>query len=99
MHRLLVAFLFVAAISSHAFAEKVGVSDAEIVARNFLLQQRVTGQNKLPALSSATIMKSTVLRSNQGNEIAYVFEMTPYGFIVTSNDNAYPPILAYSRQY
>jgi parallel beta-helix repeat protein len=77
-------------------AQTVSISDAQIAAQNFLINYQTTNKNKLPSVQSAVIYKQQVIQSDKGEEIAYVFEMAPEGFIVTSTDNYITPILAYS---
>jgi len=78
------------------YAQNVSISDAQKVAKNFLLNYQTANKNKLPSVQSAAIYKQQVIQSDKGEEIAYVFEMAPEGFIVTSTDNNITPILAYS---
>ena len=78
------------------YAKNVLISDAQKVAKNFLLNYQTANKNKLPTVQSAAIYKQQVIKSDKGEEIAYVFEMAPEGFIVTSTDNNITPILAYS---
>lgn len=77
-------------------AQNISISDAQKAAQNFLLNYQTTNKNKLPSVQSAAIYKQQTIQTVKGEEVAYVFEIAPHGFIVTSTDKNITPILAYS---
>jgi hypothetical protein len=82
-------FAAVLVISCAAFALPVTISEAELTADAKLLADGQT--------AGRTIVNCIPVESpTQSSPVAYAFELSPRGYIITSTDSDLPPVIAYS---
>ena len=81
--------LLMTALISTAFSAPVSQEEAEAAAAF-----RLTRDSQVDTWVTSNCI---TLESNlSGNPIAYVFELVPVGYVITSADNTLPPVIAYS---
>jgi|GEM_PF-5243924 len=86
--------LFLLILSSTIVAEKVNISEALKVANRFLGQSGVISQQDIP-FNQIIQNKINVIKSSEGEALAFVFNIQPKGFIIIAADNDIKPIIAY----
>jgi len=86
MKKILVSVLFIF-LAFHAYTTQVSYEDAS---RTAAMKLQVSEQ------SEHSILDVHEMNSEQGALLAYVFDLSPIGFIITSTDTYITPILAYS---
>jgi len=84
-------FLFLASvlITCASFALPVALTQAESAAAAKL---QTDGQQELRSISNCFPIESPA----QSSTVAYVFELSPSGYIITSTDTNLPPVIAFS---
>jgi len=86
MKKILISVLF-AFFVLHTFAIQVSIQEAN---RTAAMKLHVSEQDE------HSISGVNELKSAQGDILAYIFNLSPIGFIITSTDTDITPILAYS---
>ncbi len=94
MKKHLVLFpLFIFAITFSAFAKKVEVKNAQLVAKNFCYE-RINQKHVTPYQSIAVTNQYTEKSNNE--PVYYVFTINDNGFVIVAADDAVTPIIGYS---
>jgi len=99
-----VAILFL--LGSYANAEPITQEIAQQAAEAFLLNEQAMPPNVASKKSGEFIIRDLAagltigeilpINSNKGTPLAYIQELEPYGFIITSADDNIRPVLGYS---
>lgn len=82
---LLILLIFIIPVS---FAQNIELKDATTLANNFILQKKEA--------TNFVIFSEQNITSKSGNLLAYVFELSPLGYIVVCADKSQIPVIAYS---
>ncbi len=91
---LLSAFCFFLLNTQSVFAEPVNLRNAQNAANSLLQEVQDSGAAKMAI--SLNIGNTTAVTDNNGETIAFVHELEPEGFIVTTADSRLSPVLCYS---
>ncbi|MCF8231024.1 MAG: C10 family peptidase [Bacteroidales bacterium] len=95
-HSLLFTFLLFIAFINAGKAEEVSMQQAQTVAKNFYYETVHTYYSPLPFDEIA--FEDTFVKSFEGEPAYYVFNMKPEGFVIVSAEDAFNPILGYSKE-
>ncbi len=99
--KLTIIFIFVASASSLAkpvnleVAQKVGVVHLK-AQEQFFIKNLSLAPKSFSKRDGFSILSSQALRDSEGRTLAYIFDLTPEGFIVVSPDTDIHPVIAYS---
>jgi hypothetical protein len=98
--------LLLSLLTSPLFAKPVTVDQVRKVAGTFLTAENMRAEKQLKTLATKEIQKESPkefiiaglkeIRGDKGRLLAYITELEPEGFIITSADTDISPILGYS---
>lgn len=91
--QLLLSSLFIIAIAFSAFAKKIEIKDAQLVAKNFFYER--INQKQATPYQSITISDQYVEKSNN-DAVYYVLSLNDNGFVIVAADDVVTPIIGYS---
>ena len=89
---LSLALLF--SIFNSAFAKKVTEKDARIVAKNYFYE--VANNYNMTISMNDIVLDNAIVKTSNGEEVYYIYNIEPEGFIIVSAEDVMNPVLGYS---
>ncbi|MEA3503649.1 MAG: C10 family peptidase [Bacteroidota bacterium] len=84
------------AITNSAFAKKITEKQARTVAKNYFFEATNNYNNAVDI--NSIVLSNAFVKSSKGEEVYYIYNIQPEGFIIVSAEDVMNPILGYSYE-